>query len=296
MSILRLVSPLLFAALALAGAIPSRAAEEKDEATRLRILLVIDTEGHSAKENGFALDQASMKRAIKETLREQNLEDRYTLDILHGQDVTPEKLLAYYRNLKVAPTETLFCYYSGHGGSDKERGHFLQMKGGRLFRSELRAAMEARRPRLLVLLSDCCADYGTGLGLPTNRLSLILDDKDAPKDGRRKRAEDGARQNTLKVVRGETFRRLLFGQRGVVDISACEVGKVAFSSRSRGGYFTTTLTGLLGVDGDRFESDPDGSVGWGGFFHVLQTATSQRARNDAYSQTPRAFALPGEKR
>jgi hypothetical protein len=291
----RTVSLLLLTALALGPSARARAAEGEDEATRLRILLVIDTEGHAARDNGFALDAANMQRAIKVTLREQNLEDRYTLDILQGKDVTPEKVLGHYRDLKVKPTEALVCYYSGHGGADKERGPFLQMGNGRLFRSELRAAMEAKRPRLVVLLSDCCANYsiGTGVAAPTSRLQLILDDKEAGKGPKRKRADDGARQNTLKTVRGETFRQLLFRPRGVADITSCEVGKVAFSSPARGGYFTTTLTALLGADGDRFEAEADGAVGWAGFFHVLQTATSERARTDTYSQTPRAFSLPG---
>ena len=37
-------------------------------------------------------------------------------------DATPAKILAYYEGLKVDPTETLLCYYSGHGGTDPSRG------------------------------------------------------------------------------------------------------------------------------------------------------------------------------
>src|SRR4051812_36650138 len=89
-----------------------------EEATRLRILLVVDTQGANASVNGFAFDHQNMKKVFKEALREQHLEHRYTLDILKDKDATPAKILAYYEGLKVEPTETLLCYYSGHGGVD----------------------------------------------------------------------------------------------------------------------------------------------------------------------------------
>jgi hypothetical protein len=265
--------------------LPGRArGDAPPEATRVRILLLIDTLGANADVNGFAADKDSMKRVIKETMRDQNLEDRYTLDILHGADATPARVLAYYRELKVAPTDALLCYYSGHGGAHKGGGHFLELKAGRLLRDDLRKAMEGRRPRLVVLLSDCCADYGD---VPLSRILLADDGK---KDAKKKR-DPGARQNTLRSPRGETLRHLLFHGRGVVDITACDLGKVAFSSTSRGGYFTLTLVNLLRTDSDRFEADGDGVVGWGTFFATLQETTRRYARNGAYTQTPRAFAL-----
>jgi hypothetical protein len=276
----------LVAALTLAWAVfPGRAAADlPPAAARVRILLIIDTHGHNADLNGFASDQDSMKKVVKEAMRDQNLEDRYTLDILSGADATPARVLAYYRDLKVAPADALLCYYSGHGGAHKGGDHFLAMKGGQLPRAELRRAMQAKRPRLLVLLSDCCADFGD---VPLSR--LLLDDP-FTKEAKKKPAP-GARQNTLRRPRGETLRHLLFHGRGVVDITACDLGKVAFSSRRRGGYFTLTLASLLRTDADRFDADGDGLVGWGQFFTVLQETTRRHARNNAYAQTPRAFAL-----
>jgi hypothetical protein len=286
--------PLALAALAWALFAGRAPADVPPEASRVRFLLIIDTLGLNADLNGFAADKDSMKKVIKETFREQNLEDRYTLDILHGADAKPARVLAYYRDLKVSPTETLVCYYSGHGGAYKEGGgHFLEMKAGRLRRSELLDAMKARGARLLVLLSDCCADYGDLFTNPRSRITL------AGKGGEgKKKVVPGARQNTLRAPRGETLRHLLFHGRGVVDITACEIGKLAFSSTRRGGYFTLTLANLFRTDSDRFDADGDGLVGWGTFFTVLQDATRRQAHNESYSQTPRAFALgaPGEKR
>ncbi len=295
MSTSRITVALLAAALVLnAGLFWARAAADgPEEVSRVRILLVIDTDGFAADTNGFAFDRDSVKKILKETLREQNLEDRYTLDILHGPDATPARVRDYYRNLKVQPSEALLFYYSGHGGTDQGRGHFLDLKAGRLFRSELRTAMEAKRPRLLVLLSDCCAGYvSSPLDATVGRIELANPEKDkADAKSKKKRVDLAARQNTLKSVRGETVRHLLFHHRGVVDITACDVGKLALSRRKRGGYFTLTLTGLLAADGDRFDANPDGLIGWDGFFHVLQTATGRYANRDAYAQTPRAFSL-----
>src|SRR5262249_20820289 len=129
------------------------------EISRVRLLLVVDTMGDGADINAFALDLVNMKKVLKESLREQNLEHCYTLDILQGADATPTKVLEYYRDLKTDASEALVCYYSGHGGTDKTQGHFLEMKAGRLFRTDLRAAMLASNPRLVVLLTDCCANY-----------------------------------------------------------------------------------------------------------------------------------------
>ena len=281
------VSRLSVFVVAVAGVfVPGRAAADRPpEATRVRILLIIDTLGVNADMNGFASDKDSMKKILKETMRDQNLEDRYTLDILHGADATPARVLAYYRELKVAPTDALLCYYSGHGGAHKGGGHFLALKAGNLPRTDLRKAMEAKRPRLLVLLSDCCADYGDE---PLSR--LLLADPEM-KEAKKKKPAPGARQNTLRSPRGETLRHLLFHGRGVVDITACDLGKVAFSSKRRGGYFTLTLANLLRTDSDRFDADADGLVGWGHFFTVLQETTRRHAHNDSYSQSPRAFAL-----
>jgi hypothetical protein len=274
--------------------LPARA-DIPAEASRLRILLVIDTQGADAEKNGFAVDKLTMKKILKEALREQNLEDRYTLDILDGADVTPTRVLNYYRDLKVDPNETLLCYYSGHGAADETKGHFLDMKAGRLMRSDLRKAMEAKRARLVVLLSDCCGAYGLDAFGPRNRIGLEPPDKEK-KDGKAKRRPDhGARQNTLRSGRGETLRHLLFHHRGVVDITACDLGKLAFSSLGSGGYFTLTLGYLFGVDGDRFDADGDGLISWNGFFTVLQVATQQNATNASYTQTPRAFSLAASK-
>lgn len=310
------------AALALTALVTTRAlGDHAEEAARVRILLVVDTNALDAKIQGFAFDKDAMKRVIKEALRDQNLEDRYTLDVLHGADAAPAKVLDYYRNLKVEPDEALLCYYSGHGGTDRAKGHFLAMKAGNLDRDELRKAMATRRPRLMVLLTDCCADFGGASPfdgpppLPPSGIAFDgpgggpppLDDDPfgepppfakgppAKKEARPvtvKVTRDGGRQNSLRNGRGEILKDLLFRQRGVIDITASTAGHLAFSSRMRsGGLFTLTLTGLLSAHADRFEALGDGAISWGSFFDMLQSMTKQNASREAYQQLPQAFSI-----
>lgn len=323
----------LAAALALIGLTANPApGDAGGEATRVRILLVVDTHGFAAKENGFAFDKDSMKRVIKEALRDQNLEDRYTLDILDGNDAAPQKVLDYYRDLKLEPGEALLCYYSGHGGTANGSGHFLDLKAGRLSRDALRKAMEAKKARLMVLLTDCCANFdgppaldgGIGAeppgfppGLPDDFGGITIETtfpdgppfadappftdpppflKDPPTKAKTKPVvvkvlRDSGRQNSLRNGRGEILKDLLFRQRGVIDITASTVGQLAFSSKTRGGYFTLTLTGLLSAHADRFEALGDGAVGWGSFFDALQSLTKDNANRESYKQTPQAFSI-----
>jgi hypothetical protein len=76
--------------------------------------------------------------------------------------MTAENILAYYENLQTGPTETLVFYYSGHGGYHLSKGHFLALHWGKLYRSALLAAMKKQQPRLVVVLTDCCANLAGG--------------------------------------------------------------------------------------------------------------------------------------
>jgi hypothetical protein len=250
--------------------------------TRVRILLVADTDGFAAKENGFANDRANMENALKEALRAQHLEDRYTLDVLEGADATPAGVLAYYRELKTESGEVLFFYYSGHGGADKSQGHFLAMKAGNLYRSELRAAMEAHHPRLLVLLTDACADYDSA---PITTAQTKAD---------REFKLASLAQNCNRVKHGTLARELLFHQRGVVDVNACQIGGVSVSDPGKGGRFTFAVIHLMNSQPNQFGT-ADGVVHWNTFFVAVQHETLQSvlaARQP--NQVPMAFAVTTE--
>jgi hypothetical protein len=168
-----MLSPLsrLFAVLALALLIaPAALAGDKagklDEAARVRILIVADTDAREGA--ACALDANNLKAVLVAGLKKQKLDGRFTIDMLTGRNVSAENVLKHYRELKVGTNESLVFYYSGHGAYHSQKGHLLTFSQGDLARSTLLAAMHKQKPQLTVVLTDCCA---------------ILDDAPATKPG-----------------------------------------------------------------------------------------------------------------
>jgi hypothetical protein len=274
-------------AYALAFASEARAQSSRESA-RVRILLVLDTHGYKARELGFERDGENMKKVLKEAMRQQELEDRYTLDVLSGAEATPEYVLDYYRNLKVEPNETLLFYYSGHGATDRQGGHFLAMEKGRLYRSVLRQAMEQKRPRLLILLTDCCSNYTAAPGKgPRGREEVKAP---APVPVAKTGPAPASRPTGLKTNQGATVRCLLFRHEGVVDITASSNGHPAEGTKDRGGPFTFALSQLLNEEG-RPAAEAGNFVYWSDFFLRVRSETQRIARKLGRSQVPEAFSL-----
>jgi hypothetical protein len=130
------------------------------EAARLRILLVVDTDDRLGITWGR--DGDNVKTVLESAVKKQQLGDRCTLEVFAGQQVTPGRILAYYRDLASEPGESLVFYYSGHGGLHYTKGHYLALTHGWLYRSDLLTAMAAKKPQLLVVLTDCCANWYGG--------------------------------------------------------------------------------------------------------------------------------------
>jgi hypothetical protein len=239
------------------------------EATRLRILLVIDTDAPGAADFGAAHDRDNMKNALINGLRRDRLP--HTLDILQGANATPERVIQYYERLKVSPNEAFLFYYTGHGGMDATQGQLLTMKHGVLPRAQLRAAMMKRAPKLAVILTDCCSS-----GMPLNSR--------APSEGPAPKANPTSRLGRSNSV----LRDLFFRHEGMVVIAAARVGQEAAGEKTRGSHFTVAFTGLLNQAQSRFDSNRDGLVEWREFFPALNRETA-RVSNNRHS--PQAFAL-----
>ncbi len=141
-----------------------------EEAAHVRFLIVVDTDDREGATWG--LDGKNLKAVLEAGLEAQTLNGRYTIDMVTGRHVAPGHVLKYYRDVKVGPRDTLVFYYSGHGGYNTTKGHFMSFTHGRLYRKTLLAAMQEREPRLAVLLTDCCADYEGGVGPPETPLAL----------------------------------------------------------------------------------------------------------------------------
>jgi hypothetical protein len=251
------------------------AAQAAEEATRVRILLVVDTQAANAKDLGVDLDGANIKRTLEENLKMQNLHKRYTLDVLCGAAATPDRVLGYYAKLKTNSSEGLVFYFTGHGMTTKDRGQALSMANGNLFRADLRAAMAQLKPRLSVILTDCCASFPNMPG--ANEKAIPPKMAPLPKLGQ---------------GNGSVLRHLLFQHRGLVDINAAKTGQVAWSNRD-GGCFTVALTRLLSASVAAFDINRDGFVSWSEFYQVLTRHTQDVGASIGRVQSPMSFALGG---
>jgi hypothetical protein len=249
------------------------------ELKKVHILMVFDTSDPRLGKS-LEIDQQRLLYLWKSTIPL----SRHTLKVLEGSAVNRERILAYYRDLKVDPDEGLVFVYGGHGAIDRKTGqHFLQLTRGKpLVRSDLRKAMEAKKASLVVLLTDCCSTAST------------LDAADLK--------DDAPRSRGLSREMHPTVRCLLFQARGTVDVTAAK-DNAAWSDRVRGGLFTRSLCLLMQSPPRALDTDGDGFVSWREFFPQLRRETvslfgawkkdweSRGESIDARTQQPFAFHL-----
>ncbi len=145
--------------------------QELAEASRVRVLLLLDTDDRMGATWG--LDGDNMKEVMEAAFVKQGLKDRFTIDMLVGKNVTSDNVMKYYANLKSDPSEALLFYYSGHGAFHLNRGHFMALTRGQLYRRELMAAMQKHDPKLVVILTDCCANISGGANHEEPKKSAI---------------------------------------------------------------------------------------------------------------------------
>ncbi len=218
-----LLATLFAVAFAVPDSPPARSAPPDSGGPKsVHAILIADTLKGPA---GTAASLRSM-RWVLDCLREMGCEVQATE--LEGDRVTPGNITDVIR--KLAPGKlgesTLLVYYAGHGGTDPTKGHFLSTPAGPLPRSLLLDEIRAKRPRLALVLSDCCS---TEVSWQPKALAMPMV---VPPP--RKAIED-----------------LLFEHRGVVDIngSSCrpEQGlyQAAFYHPDRGGLFTGAFASMF---------------------------------------------------
>ena len=166
--------------------------------------------------------QAANLQQMKVLLDEEVLQDRIKqLETVEGDDCTAGNILRAARSLNPSPTDSVFCYFGGHGAFDPRHGrgdpsggHFFQIPGGDLRRRDLWNALRSKPSRLTVLISDSCNIE--------SRVWL--------------RAVMHMRQ--YETDQPTALEVLLLHHRGVVDINSSSHGQYAWCDRKLGGWFT----------------------------------------------------------
>jgi hypothetical protein len=233
----------------------------------IHALLVADTD--SSLGDSVKADVERLSAALTSAFLDQP--SRLRLDSpLTGSSVTVSAIESFFNDVKSGPDDTLLFYFSGHGEVRSELGHVLNFtnpdKNGRkvLPRFSLLSLMKAKRPRLVVVMTDCCSAI--------RRSSPVAPAAQAP---------------GLEVPppRWAVAGCLFLQHRGVVDITASCPGQAAWPDSSGvGGIFTESFVGLLERYSWHFlDINKDGFVDWNEFYPALEKRAQQSFANLQYS-------------
>jgi hypothetical protein len=273
------------------GRCPAQRARPLD---RVRFLIVVDTSDPNLRA-AVLKDRQNLKRTLEELIPP----DRYTVDELVGDNLTKDKIYAYYQKLKTGPNEGLVFYFSGHGATlpDSDMVHRQQVLALGYIpkqrdavvvpRENVMNAMRFKNAGLAVMLTDCCANHVV-LSLPPQITTP------APL-GARAGFEEKPREIAPVV------RNLFFEARGVIDVTASD-HDVAGCDPDAGSFFTLALTKLLKDDVASFNPLNKDLLRWNDFFPRLRKETNdemqyyskKRGGDGARTQYAKAFQLGGE--
>jgi hypothetical protein len=212
-------------------------------ATRVRVLLVCDTDAGGGIAKGVRVNQSRMEKFFRDAFNSQILD----LRTFTGDKVSPGGVLDYYRNLSSAASDTLVFYYSGHGQSpggatNPNPEHYLAMTRGWLERSQLRNEMAKRPHQCLILLTDCCSSHTGYDPEQMRRTREKLKDLFGHFCVTSFEVPNGFDRNTVDYL----FRR----HEGTIDITAATPSRdqFAWNTDQIGGFFTVALVTVLRSD------------------------------------------------
>ena len=238
------------------------------ESRRIRAVLVVDTETKlQALKNNL-----EMMLAILEPFR---AEGRCDITVLTDERATAAEMRSAIRAEGDASGDTLLVYYTGHGLTDLGRGHALNFtRGPHLLRADVREEMAALRPRLGVLLTECCSVLDV---LPPSKMGK------PPMPGDR-----------LRIARS-----LLLRTRGVVDINSSSfephegLNEASILCDSGGLFTSAILDSVLNAIFAKLDENHDGLLTWGEFLPLVKAQVKLRYRSVRIGLIEAATLPPG---
>ncbi len=173
--------------------------------------------------NFIKLNVPEFQRLIETQIRQDR---RGSFVTLTGANCNASSIIAAVDALSVAPQDSIFVMYEGHGaydpaisGGDPAQGHFFSLPNGDLPRKDLLHHVLAKRPRFTLLMSDCC-NSASKVSLRTYQ----------------------AVETKLHAHTGwRALEELAFCYRGVLDVTACSRDELSWFSSDIGGWFSHTM-------------------------------------------------------
>jgi len=182
--------------------------------------------------------------------------------------MTPDGILRSVNALNVNPNDAIVFYYSGHGAFDtkNQKQIFTLAKGGNLYREVVVAKMEAKSPRLTVLLTDCCNTNTEVAGTRSAGSSKVI-----------------KTPNNFSPL----FENLFVFCKGTVDLTSSKPGEYSFVLDTGGSVFTWAFVELSN------SNKANGDIYWKEFTEKLGIRTqeifSKQYPNGYEGKTPHGF-------
>jgi hypothetical protein len=176
------------------------------------------------------------------------------------------KIFETIRNIRVGNNDTVLFYYSGYGTMNTNNNNALTYcivqevgegsvptKHTFIAKKSIIDLLQAKNPRLIVVLSDCCSVKSKIPNSPTNKMSSI-----------------SYAEITLPL-----YHSLFFESKGLVDINGAQDGKPSlwYSTRSKGLIFTNAFCSCL----RQYENQ---RIDWKTFFPIIQKTTENWAEKE----------------
>ena len=222
--------------------------ETRSWATLGRLYVIVATDdqvpevGNIARKNG----------EIFEKVLKENLAQGVSVILkIPAENLSRETVFLVISNLSLRENDALLFYFSGKGGVDRKTGQFFQFSatGEDLFRSELQDAMNQRKHRMNVLISDFCdASAKSTTGAADSQKTVEAGDQ--------------------PVLTSPLFFSLFFLAGGDVDLASSIIpGQASLPGENGTGCFTESLVGMLRANRCK-------KLSWSYFFPYFRDGTS----------------------
>lgn len=199
----------------------------------LHVLLVCNTEDPILKD-GFKMNLYQINHQVDSIAK-------YTGLILNKlyiteSQVNTDSIRAVIKNLVCKPNDVIWFHYSGHGINQNWAGKYPVFLIGRgtdaLATHQIKTLLEAKKPRLILMMMDCCNHITDGRTVKEGNGQL--------KATLQKSASLGANPPTP-----QNYQQLFLKSEGIILLTAARQGQIAYTHESVGGILTTIFTDML---------------------------------------------------